>query len=205
MSQPALRPLAAWYYQQIRPLAELPPGDGALGWPLAHFCAAYWAPVEDVADLFADGEDGTPGWAKLVQVETCPPGQLPWLGQFNGTVVVPGTAEATARLEVSQTRGQNRGGIDGLIADVKSTLTGTKQVRVLERDTGIHHLTVITRTAETPDSAKTLAAARAPARKRIGLLIDILVSDAPVWDEATLTWDAVSAGVTWDTVTTGTI
>lgn len=211
MSQPPdLQPLAADLYQQLAPIAE---GDEAYGWPLAHWCAAMWAPVEQVAGIFNDQPDGTPGWATALQSDTSPYEWLGYLGQRLGVILPVGTPDVEARRMIAETRGIHRGGIPAMLADIKATLTDTKFVVIVERDTGPHHITFYTRASETPDSAATLAAALAPDRKRVGLLIAHELYRGQSWRDAQIadpvtTWaqlDAIRADTTWLTAQTDDI
>jgi hypothetical protein len=192
---PELRRLAAWHYQQLQPVAR---GDHLHGYPLAHYCAALWAPIEDLAELISDQPDGTTGYARAMMVETCPPSLLRWLGQQVGVWVPPGTSPEDARRMIRLTRGWKRGKIPAMVAEVKTTLTGTKSVIVTERygtlPAAAHTVRLITKTSETPNPTATLAAAKNPAHKRIGLIVDLLVVDGQTWNDAR----AADPSRTWD-------
>ena len=186
MSPPVLRPLAAFEYQQLGPIADR---DAECGYPLAHLCAAMWAPVEDLAALIAEQPDGTPGWALLLDPDRCPARFLPHLAQRVGVTIPAGTPETEARALIRDVRNWNRGTIPAMVGDVQATLTGTRYVHIVERDGGPHDLTLYTRSSETPDPAKTLAAATAASRKRIGLRVTHSVAATQSWREARLVDD----------------
>lgn len=145
-----------------------------------------------------------PGYSVFLDIDRCPAIALPWLAQFKGVVIPGGLSEAEQRDWIRTAEGQRRGMTPALVAAGQRHLAGARTVRVLERVGGnAYALTAITRTSETPDPATTLADLKAA--KRIGIVLTHVVSDDPIWDEATLAWSAVGAGVTWDTATTGTV
>jgi hypothetical protein len=187
MAMPALRPLAAACYQQLRLLA---PDDEALGWPLLHFVAAKIGPLEDIAEWTSDTDAG-PGYSILLDIDRCPAIALPWLAQFKGVEIPPGLTEDEQRAWVRSAEGQHRGTVDALKRAGQRHLTGTKSVRVLERVGGnAYDITCITRTSETPDPVTTKA--DLTAAKRIGIRLTHIVSDEPIYDEATRTIDAAT-------------
>lgn len=190
MALPALDPVAADIYQQLRLLA---PNDEALGSPLAHFIAAKMGPIEDIAAWVRDTDDGT-GYSVLLDIDRCPAFALPWLAQFKGVVIPAGLTEAEQRAWVHTAEGQHRGTVDALIAAGQRHLTGTRSVRVFERVGGnAYAITVITKTSETPTPSVT--SADFFSAKRIGILLTVSVSDAPLISEWTRTITAVTAGI----------
>ena len=69
-------------------------GAGLLSAPIA--CSS-----EDQG--FPDATDGSyrAGWSSLLSVDDCPTQFLPWLGQWVGVYVPPGTADATRTAAVA--------------------------------------------------------------------------------------------------------
>lgn len=187
---PVLRAEAAQVFQQISPSDS--------GTVMASYCAALMGPVEDVAD-WAKDQGGRTGWGLVLDIDTCPDFLLSYLGRFRGVVIAPGTTPDEARRLIRESHGFQRGTRTGLISDVQQTLTGSKTVRVIERSAGPHTCTIVTRPAETPDSAATLAAAKDRRRKPLGILIDLEVTDLPLIDEGTRTIDAATGVI--DTAT----
>src|SRR5215468_578343 len=84
---PALESFAYNLYEGMEPVAWL---DGTVGWSLAFFCGALGAMFQEVQDLARDSPDG-PGWSAVMDLDRCPDGWLPWLAQFVGVTVVPGS------------------------------------------------------------------------------------------------------------------
>lgn len=200
MPPPAMGPVAATIYAQLRPLAR---DDEQHGWPLAHYIAAKYGPLEDVASWVRDSDDG-PGYSMLLDIDRCPVEALPWLAQFKGVVIPDGLTETAQRDWVRSAEGQRRGMTDALVRAGQRHLTGTKSVRVLERVGGnAYDITLQVRTSECADSVVTLADFKSA--KRIGVRLTLVVSNDEIWDGAALTWSAVGAGITWDTATVGTV
>lgn len=156
---------------------------------LGALCAAIGAMWQQVADLSED-RDGRPGWAALVDVETAPVSALPWLALIPGVKLVVGATEAVQRDQVRLASGQAVGRPASMIAEVQATLTGSKTVRLLERTSSAWTITVLTRVAETPDPAATLAALMR--QKPAGVVLTHIVTDAPIVDEMTRTIDAIT-------------
>ena len=105
---------------------------------LAAFVKALGVMFDQVADLVTPTgylEDGTlvPGWSVLLDPNNCPTQFLPYLSQFNGTGVPPGTADAAARSQIKAEGGFSRGTVAAIIAAAQRTLTGSQSVAVLER------------------------------------------------------------------------
>lgn len=90
---------------------------------LAWYCNALgvmFDPVLTLADQQgSDGDsDFVPGWGSLFDVDSCPPAQLPYLGQFVGVQVPIGTSEPVARALIRAESGLNR----GTLASVQSAI-----------------------------------------------------------------------------------
>lgn len=199
MSAPVMSTAGQELYDALFQLAD---DDEANGWALAHVCNAIGEMRQRAMDLFED-RDGFPGWSQLFDVERCPGYALPFLAQVAGTKVTVGASEEQQRDEVRRRAGQARGRPASLISAVQATLTGDKTVRLVERAGGsAWQVVVVTRTSETPDSAATLAAALS--QKPGGIVLTLVVSDDPIWFEATLTYADVT-GTAWEDLTVGDV
>lgn len=166
--------------------------DLANDWAFAILCQAIGLMWQPIADLSED-RDGRPGWAVLVDVETTPDNALPWLAQIPGVQLTRGITAPEQREEVRLRSGQARCRPASMIAAVQKTLTGTKNVRILERTSSAWTLTVFTRTDETPDPDATLAAAMS--QKVGGDVLTLIVGDSPLIDEGTEIIDNVTATI----------
>jgi hypothetical protein len=87
MAEPVLSPVGARLRERTQPLA---PDDGSYGWAHAHLCEAIGLMLEQVAEVF-DPEGDVPPLAPILDPELCPDWALPWLAQFVGVAIPPGT------------------------------------------------------------------------------------------------------------------
>lgn len=193
---PAMGAVAAAVYAQLRPLAR---DDETYGWPLAHYVAAKYKPLEDVASWVRDSDDG-PGYSVLLDIDRCPAIALPWLAQFKGVVIPDGLSESEQRAWIRSAEGQHRGTTDALVRAGQRHLTGTRSVRVLERVGGnAYAITALVRTSECADLAVTTADFMSA--KRIGIVLTVVSSNTPIYDEATRNYNAVA--VSYDSAAIG--
>jgi hypothetical protein len=80
-----------------------------------------------------DPSSYVPAWSKLLDPDTCPDQFLPFLAQFNGTVVPPGTDGDQARAIIRGESGFQRGTAAAIINAAARTLIGTQTVNLFER------------------------------------------------------------------------
>lgn len=191
-----LEPLAAEVAHELAPLLVKDAENGDVG---SHFIAVLTAPIEAIAEAVKEDDDDRPGFSLFMDIETCPAEYLPWLLQIKGVRATPGLSPEDARAEGRLAEGLRRGAVGSMQRAAARHLTGARTVRVLDRVGNDPYATVvITRTSETPDPAQTLSDIRSD--KVIGELVSHIVTDDVIWEEATVTWDDVSPGVTWDDV-----
>lgn len=164
-------------YTRLEPLTY---DDENQEWALLVYCGAIGQMFQQLHDLTADTED-RPGWSNLLDIEVCPADYLPFLGQFVGATIPTGSDETTARDIVRTHSGFQRGTRAALEAAVAATLTGTKTVRIIERDEDPYYITVLTDPAETPDPDATLAAALT--QKPGGLVLNHYLDASTIIDE----------------------
>jgi hypothetical protein len=200
---------AARLYAMLAPLAQQDPNAG---WSLLIYCNALGTMFELVEDWVRDTAAG-PGWSEFLDLQRCPDVALPWLGQFAGVRVLPGSSPAEMRARIASTDGFKRGTVAAMKGAAAATLTGAQAVHIRERSGGpttspeyAYHLEVLTYTAQTPDQAATLAAL--VAQKPGGLVIHYSVADGQNWQEVkdlNADWAAVRSGyVSWGAVMTAT-
>jgi len=205
MSAPTLTTAGQDLRGRLDPFAQR---DDAYGYALAWWCAAHGA-VFDEVDQVVLAHGDVPGWARLFRVDdpvACPAFALPWVCQFAG-IDPAGLSEQEMRSAITLPANLLRGTVASLTRVVKATLTGTRVVIVRERyDPAFpssdkpYHLTIVTRTGQTPNTALTLAAALS--QKPAGLILHMLTVDGVSIDEATVgkTINGVTAGVKIDSV-----
>jgi hypothetical protein len=154
MAMPTLTHTGQRLYDALAPLAF---ADAEHDYPLAKFCGAVAAGLDEVADLWRDDDDGTPGLAKLFNPDTCPVEWLPWVGQFVGVQFPQNLSEDAARLRLKRLDGFKRGTPDAIINAAKQHLQGpdgtpeSATVTLNERDTSPYHFSLTIRDVETLD------------------------------------------------------
>jgi hypothetical protein len=158
---PELKSVAQRIYDDLAPLAY---DDANQLYALANFVAAMSEQIQVVEDYARDTTDGLPGWSAILDADRAPAAVLGYLGQFVGVPLKAGLSEAAQRARVKAVGGWNRGTPAAIIAAAQQYLTGVKTVILRERDPAAcalqpaYGLTVITYTAQTPNSAAVLAA-----------------------------------------------
>lgn len=162
-----------------RVAAALGPGITDLAGPLLQtLITALVARMEATdAQLQPDRSRPSPPLWDLTTTET-----PHWLGQTAG-LAVPSTLTADqARAYVAGRGVSQRGRPAALRAAVAATLTGTAVVRITERVGGdAYAVRVTTFSAQTPDAARTLAAALT--EKPQGLLLTHVVAPGQTWGD----------------------
>lgn len=188
---------AADLFNRLEPYAHR---DTENGDPVALICRAIGGQFRDVDLVVRDADDGTPGWARLFDLEqtaTNAPWALGWVAQIAGARIPDGMAPDVAVTYIREVAGHRRGTPGAMRAAVYATLdtprTPEQAVRIVERTTSAYTFTVIVSSSETPDAAASEAAARA--QKPAGLVMTFIVSDAPIIDEGAETIDSVAATI----------
>lgn len=188
------------FYGRLAPLAYADPDSG---YPLRALATALMAPRE----LFevARDADGYIAWGKVLDPDACPAELLDWLAVFAGVVFPPFTlTEADKRARIKRAAGYYRASNRAIMEEVLPTLTGTQYVNLIEQASADPWaLTLITRPAETPDAAATLAAGMR--QKRAGIALTHVLTNNVLWVEGTKTWSAVLGAVTWANVVPGDV
>jgi hypothetical protein len=155
-----------------------------------------WSLVVDQGDPDTSGFE--PGYSDLLNVSTCPTQYLPYLAQFNGTIVPPGTPDATARALISGESGMQRGTGPSIVSAAQRYLTGTQSCILQERSNGTTpdpYWFVLTVRPEQVISASQLIAA-VNNTKPGGVMWTLVQTDGETWAAATRTWN--SDTTTWN-------
>lgn len=124
--------------------------DADLGYPLLQFLDSIGSFLGEIEDLSRDTDEG-PGWAVVMDVDEAPEPYLTWLAQFAGVQLPLGSASSTHRDRIRAREGWQRGTPEVIKAAVLRELTGTKKMRLIERDTSAYHFRVETYEIQTPD------------------------------------------------------
>lgn len=130
--------------------------DTALGntvdrWDLLHLCESMGQSLQKLDDVIRDRGE-TPGWAVVMDPDEAPAEWLPWLGQFVGVRLPEGEGDAESRVRIKTTPNFHRGGPDAMRNDVGATLSGDKQVYLVEKVGDAYHFTVAVRQTEAPET-----------------------------------------------------
>lgn len=202
--RPVVSRLAEEFYLRLEPVAG---ADESLGWPLLRYVSALVAPLEEVEEVVRDDlERDLTGWAVALDPENAPAAVLPWLAQFDGTVLTPGSSEVQQRAAIVAPGGFLRGTPAAIQAHVARTLTGNRTVVLVERVSSEATLQVVTYGDETPDPTRTEAFVRAAVPA--GIVVDYVLADGQTWGQVNAdhgTWaDLDTAFDTWADVRTAT-
>lgn len=156
---PTLTDTGQRLYDAVAPLAQQ---DAENGYALANYCAALAAMLDQVTNLVRDpdaGSTGTPGWAKLFDIDNVDPVWLPWLAQFVGVDLTYVSDTTSRRALIKAPVGYQRGTVAAMKQAAKVTLTGTQTVLINERaGSDPWKMTASTYTSETPNPTRTLNA-----------------------------------------------
>lgn len=146
---------AARLYAMLEPWGR---DDEENEWALLVYCNALGTLFQTVENVVRDTPAG-PGWSPLVDLGRCPDFALPWLAQFVGVRVPPGSTALEQRAMIAQRLGWERGTPAAIVNATAATLTGERAVVLRERYGGdAYVLMVRTLTYETPSPTATLNA-----------------------------------------------
>jgi hypothetical protein len=175
-------------------------GTDAMAAYLTAMAIAFEA-VYSLVMPFGDPEDPVnfwPAWAVLLDPTNCPTTFLPFLSQFNGTAVPPGTADAVARQQIRSEASMYRGTVAAITQAAKNNLTGTQQVTIKERTLAggtpdAYHVILTYNTNQCQNPAALVAAVEA--QKPAGIQISYVGTAGFTWNQSQLTWNAET--MTW--------
>jgi hypothetical protein len=175
-ARPAVTPFTEDLYQELGAWRD---ADQNV-WDLLKYSSSVAAMFDQIELYARDQDDGTPGWAILLDPDLCPTEALGYLAQFVGVDLRQGLSDAAQRERIKSTDGFKRGTPGAIVGAAKQYLTGNKTVILRERDPsidpangGAYGFTVLTYTSETPDSAAVLKALQDA--KPAGLIMDYQV------------------------------
>jgi hypothetical protein len=149
--------------------------------------------------------DDLPPWSQMFDPTMAPDAALAWLAQwvgvpaeFKSSLETDADFFARQRQRISDHLGWNRGTRAAMIAVVVPLLTGNKSVFFEERATSAYTITVITRTAETPDPDAVERALRT--QKPAGIVLTYLTTTGRTFAETTaLGQTFATSETTWPT------
>jgi len=199
-------------YVGMAPLARWDPDNG---WSLLILLNAIGAMYQLIEDWVRDQPEG-PGWSLLLDVNRCPDEALPWLAQFVGVRLLPGSTPDEQRARIESTDGFKRGTPAAIVGAAKATLTGGQTVVLRERDgqgaghptapDSAYYLTVVTYQGQTPNPTATKNAILA--QKPGGIVLNYLTEAGQDWQsvkDGNTSWGAVNTRyATWADVLVAT-
>lgn len=195
--QPALNDQLGWYLDAIGAMFE----DIHL---LANDVGSDDGFVVNVPGSGYVVEPYTPGYGSVLDPDLCPPGLLPFLGQFVGVRVPDGTPAGSARTLVKEEAGFARGSQGAIVNAATNLLSGTQYVAYSPRirpdsvADAYWFLLTISKT-ECANPAALIAAVNFV--KPGGLLWQLRAKEGFYWDTSTGTWISTPT-ITWNGVTT---
>ena len=127
------------------------------------------------AQGYVGDPDFVPSWSVLLDPENCPTFALPFLGQFVGVFVPPGTDDATARSLITQEAGFQRGTPAAIKAAAQRWLSGTQAITMLERTPDAYSFQIIVRPEQIINTNALVSAVNAV--KPAGLVWELLSTD----------------------------
>jgi hypothetical protein len=156
MVRPVVSVAAEDIYAGLGPWAE---ADGEeTGWALLHLCEALtWQGLQPIYTYALPDPDGNLGWSILFDVDRIPAEAMGYLAQYIGVALPAGNDRAQNQDLIVNRPGWKRGRPDTITSAVQTTLTGSKRITLLERDTSAYHATIQTYSHQTPDPAATEA------------------------------------------------
>jgi hypothetical protein len=177
-------------YERLEPLMQ---HDEENGWAGLYRCEAIAHMWQGLDQIVMD-TDTHAGWTTIADPDATPANWLAWTAFLYGVPLIPGSPEQTQRDTIRELPPQKRATVEALIAAVKPTLTGTKEVDVVERvDHDAYRLDVLTRASETPNPSASEAAALS--QKAAALIMEVSTSEPPIIDAFTRTIDSISAEI----------
>ena len=186
-SMPAVGPFGDSIYTEVAPLTY---DDINQAWSLLYYVDSIGQMFDEI-ELLARDTDEVPGWCMLLNPDTTPAKALPWLAQFVGVQLEPTLSEADQRAYIKAAAQWRRGSVQAIIETTQFFLTGSKTVRLDERDSSAYHYTVTIDPDEVTDiDAVTAALTRA---KPAGLQFQLLLSTTHTYFYVKTTYATYSA------------
>lgn len=145
MARPSAGIFATAVYAELAPMAW---ADATNDWALLYYLDSIGQMFDEIEDLARDEADDTPGWSKLMDADRTPAKALPWLAQFVGVTLAPTLSEADKRAYIKAAANWKRGSVQALRETTQFFLSGSKTVRIDERDSSPYHYTITINPAE---------------------------------------------------------
>lgn len=185
MTRPAVHVAAEQVYRLLPDFIRSADEVETIDYTALRYVGAASVGLENAAGFLTivDPDTSVTGTCELVNAAACPRPYLGWLGWLVG-VDVSQIADPFVRVAIGNAAATQRRGSKGSIRDaVQRTLTGSQSCRVYWNLSGTepYLLTVITFTAQTPDSVATLEAALTD--KPAGMDLELQTVDGATYAE----------------------
>jgi hypothetical protein len=199
-SLPLLNSFAADAYEWLAPIAQQDADNGYVIAAIMGACGRAF----DQAEAVSRALPGRQPYQQVYDVTQCPdervPGLLGWLGQFVGVPWVPYSDSVAKRTQVQAEAQFYRGSPGNVLAAVGATLTDPTRVSLSERTPDAWGAAVVYDPIYCPDPTATANAAAEAIPWALNLTVTS--SSVPIWEEGTLTFEAVSPStVTFESAT----
>lgn len=205
MTPPTVGSYAQRLYDQ---LSIYTPTDEQLGWPYLIWLGALGAMAQPLDDIVRQRDDGMDGLTAFMDPDLTPDWALPWLAMVAGVQLSIELDPTQQRETIKQSPAKDRGKRSAIVGAARRYTTDPANAYVFieeQYEGDPYRILVKTLTSQTPDPAAVARAVTADDTAPAGVLFDVVTDDSELWEEATLTWDAVGAGVTWDTASIGNV
>lgn len=174
---------------------------------LAIYADAIGAMFDPAVALAAEvGREGdatfVPGYGTLLDVDTCPRADLPYLAQYVGVAIPAGADDPTARSLVRGEAGKNRGTLASIYTAVSRLLVAAQTSVIYERVAAdgvtpdAYHFVVVINTATGVAPNVMAVGAAIDAVKPGGVFYTLIETAFFPWVQATRTWAAET--MSWD-------
>jgi|SRR6185437_1394023 len=149
-----------------------------------------------------DDPDYSAGWSTLLDPDACPTAFLPFLAQFIGATVAPGTDDATARAEILNANNLTRGTPAAMMYGAAKHLTGSQAVTLIERTANngtpdAYHVILAVQQSQLLTNLQDLIN-EVEAAKPAGIQVTYEALQGWAWNTAIHTWNAETQ--TWNGV-----
>jgi len=207
--EPAISSSGELLYQRVLPIMG---ADEDNDWFGRYLSAAIMDGMLQGLDQVVLGTATHPPWCVIADPKVCPAAWLPWCGWLYGVELPPGLTPEAQRALIEELPPQKRGGIAAMALAAAPTLIGAGTAEapqftlvLVERAAGkAYRINAYCTPEQTPEQeAATIAALLTQKAGAIKLIYTSL--SAPRWENATLEWSKVGAGVTWVGAKTGEV
>lgn len=202
MSRPVVHPAAEQAYRLLPDY--LTRDDAGTDYTTLRLVDALTVGHRPILDLLtmADPDTSASGSCEIVNAERVPREWLPWLGALLGVDVAAWPVEIARDIVAKSGDARRSGSRNAIKAAVERTLSApipAPRVWANFSGTDPYLISIVTNTAQTPDSVAALEAALT--EKPAGMVIELQVVDAATWAEVEVTFatwaDVEAAFATW--------